>query len=50
MNMLLLVVGCPLLGIMASLWLTRGPVVSGKLALAFSLLPYAGVGLGIAFC
>ena len=46
----LFIVVCPFVGIMASLWLTRAPDLSGKFALALSILPYAGVGLGIAFC
>jgi len=37
------------LGTFAGLWLSRGRVF-GKLALGFAALPFAGVGLGIAFC
>ena len=37
------------LGTFAGLWFSRAKVY-GKLALGFALLPFAGVGLGIAFC
>jgi len=37
------------LGTFLGLWLSRDKV-RGWLALVYALLPFAGVGLGIAFC
>ncbi len=38
-----------IVGAVAGLWLAARPHVSGKLALAFALLPFAGVGISYVF-
>ncbi len=47
--LLLLVVG-PLTGLAAGFALSRLDVLSGRLALAYSLTPYVGFGLGLVYC
>lgn len=38
------------LGSLLGTWLSAATVLSGKMALGLSLVPFAGFGLGIAFC
>jgi hypothetical protein len=38
-------IGSVLAGVAAGIWFARRPRLSGKLAVAFSLLPYLGVGV-----
>ncbi|HKS15749.1 MAG TPA: hypothetical protein VJU16_00395 [Planctomycetota bacterium] len=38
------------LGSLLGAWLSSATVLSGKMALGLSLVPFAGFGLGMAFC
>jgi len=38
------------LGTLLGVWLSSAAALSGKLALGLTLIPFAGLGLGVAFC